>query len=59
MGLQGRQLGIDLLELFLVRIGELRAGAHEILVIALEQISRFRIESEVGAIVVKLLHARE
>ena len=59
LGLQGCQLGIDFLELFLVRIGELCAGAHEIFVITLEQISRFRIESEVVAIVVKLLHARE
>jgi len=57
LNLESRE--IDFFELFLVRIRELRARAHEILVIALEQISRFRVESEVVAIVVKLLDASE
>jgi hypothetical protein len=59
LGLQSCQLGVDFLELLLVRIGEFRARAYEILVIALEQISRFRVESQVVAIVVKLLDTRE
>ena len=57
--LQCRQLGIDLLQLFLVRIRQLGAGAHEILVVTLEEIGGFRIEAEFVAAVVKLLDPRE
>ena len=59
IGLQRRQFGIDLLQLFLVRIRKFRAGADEIFVITLEQVSRLRIEAELVAIVVKLLDAGE
>ena len=59
LGLQSCQLGIDFLELFLVRIGELRARAHEILVVTFEQIGRFRIEAELVALLIKRLDSRE
>ena len=59
LGLQSCQLGIDFLELFLVLIGELRARAHEILVVTFEQIGRFRIEAELIALLIKRLDSRE
>ncbi len=59
LGLQSCQLGIDFLQLFLVGIGELRSRAHEILVVTFEQIGRFRIESELIALLIKRLDSRE
>ena len=57
--LQFRQLGVDLFELLLLRIGQLGSRAHEILVITFEQISRFRIEPELVALLIKRLDSRE
>src|SRR5205085_9534512 len=57
--LQRCQFSIDLLQLFLVGIGKLRAGADEVFVITLEQIGGLRIEPELIAIVVELLNTRE
>ena len=57
--LQRCKLGVNLLQLFLVRVGKLRASADEILVISLQQICGLGIEPELIPIVVKLLDARE
>ena len=57
--LQLGQLGIDPFQLLLIRIGELGSRAHEILVVAFEQISRIGIEPELIALRIKLLDSRE
>ena len=44
LGRQRRELLVHLAQLLLVRIGELRAGAHERGLVALQQAQRFRIE---------------
>src|SRR5436305_3306142 len=59
MGLQRRQLGVDLLQLFFVGIEQLRAGADEIFIIAIEQIGGLRIEADLVALVIELLNAGE
>ena len=58
-GPQGRELGVQGLQLFLVRIGERRAGAHEVLVIAPEQSLRLGVEPERVALLVERRHPRE
>ena len=57
--LQCGDLGVHRLELGLVGLGELGAGAHEILVVALEQPVRLGVQAEFGALVVERLDARE
>ncbi len=53
------ELGVHLLEARLVRLGQLRAGAHEILVVALDEPQLLGVELQRGALVVERLDARE
>ena len=58
-GLQARQLRVHRLELGFISLGEFRARAHEILVIALQQIFRLGIQTEFVARVVEGLDPGE
>jgi hypothetical protein len=56
---QGRDLAVELLQRRLVGIYEFRAGAEELLLVALDELQRFRIEVEVRALPVHRVDASE
>ena len=58
-GLQRGELRVQRLQLGLVRLREPGAGAHEILVVTLEQPFRFRIQAALLAVVVERFDPRE
>ena len=56
-GGQGGQVGVDGLQLHLVGIRQLRAGANEVSVVTLEQAHRFGVQAQGGARSMQRLHA--
>ena len=59
LGLQRGELRVEILQLGLVGVVELGAGADEIGVVAPQQALAFGVEAELVALVVQRLHARE
>ena len=58
-GLQRRELGVQRAQLGLAGLGQLRAGAHEVLVIAPQQARGFGVETQRIALLVQRVDARE